>query len=402
VLYFILLIAIGNLVLGYALAVKLEPLRAAAQTPQRPAPRPTVAVGPPPVERAAEGPPAAAKADPSPRDRSLVETSVEDFLAGLQRFREEVTRLDHRVRRRADEPDAEELEDCAAALRAASDQYLEETRHTADQFGDGDDSGPVGQKVRAAIDAQSRQVQSTRDCLDELRLSEDIEGGCRRLLDQTSGLAEGSDRLQQQLEEARLDIARSEGRLDQLDENMLTDDLTQLATRAALEAAILEQWRIDPEREQSQIVGLIDVDHCARLNEEQGRKVCDNVLRAIARLVADTAGPDTQVARFGGQKFALLMVGGAPSQAVAEVERMRQLLQAATFDRGGAALRVTASCALARVKREDTLETLFERLAHTLGESKQYGRNRTFLHEGNTPAPVAPMSLQIEAGKYEV
>jgi diguanylate cyclase (GGDEF)-like protein len=358
----------------------------------------------PPVEEAAEEPPAAAKPAPPPRDKSLVETSVEDFLAGLQRFREEVTRLDHRVRRREEDSTPEELEDCVSALRAASDQYLAETRQTAEQLGDDGAGplGPVGQQVRAAIDAQNQRVQSTRDCLDELRDSEDLEGGYRKLLDQTSGLADGSDQLQQRLEDARLDIARGEGWLDQLDEDMLTDDLTQLSTRAALEAAILEQWRVDPEREQPQIVGLIDVDHCARLNEEQGRKVCDNVLRAIARIVAENAGSGTQVARFGGQKFALLMVGGAPSQAVAEVERMRQLLQAATFDRGGAALRVTASCALARVKREDTLETLFERLAHTLGESKQYGRNRTFLHEGNTPAPVAPMSLQIEAGQYQV
>lgn len=395
-LYFILLIAIGNLMLGYALAVKLEPRRAAAHTPPRPAPRPAPAVESPQVERMAKAPPAAAKSDP-PRDKSLVEATVEDFLAGLQRFREEVTRLDHRVRRRADAPDAEELEDCAAALRAASDQYLEESRQTADQLGD--DSGPVGQQVRAAIDAQNQRVQSTRDCLDELRLAEDPRGGCRKLLDQTGGLADGSDQLQRRLEDARLDLARRE---DRLDEEMPVDDLTQLASRAALEAAILEQWRIDPEREQPQMVGLIDVDHCARLNEEQGRKVCDNVLRAIARIVAENAGPVTQVARFGGQKFALLMAGVAPSQAVAEVERMRQLLQATNFDRGGAALRVTASCALARVKREDTLETLFERLAHTLGESKQYGRNRTFLHEGNTPAPVAPMSLQIEGGQYEV
>ena len=441
-LFYLLLVAMLNLALGYALAVKWGHPRSA--TPPLAAPSPTEPDAVQPGPTAAEGvpalydepPPASEQPDATPdatpnvvgvdpeevaatptedakvaetedaARRSHLEGNVDDFLHGLQRFHAKIAELDQSVRRAATNPTSDELRSCTEALREASNRYIAEVQHSLEVLAARQPGltslADVGHKVRKAVTKQADHLHAARGRLQELDLDDDINGSCLQLLDETNGLIGSAAQLQQQLEDARLEVARRENWLDQLGDEMLTDELTQIATRAALEAAILEQWQQDPERGRSQVVGLIDVDHCARINELHGREVCDNVLRAVAKIVSATAGDGTLVARFGGQKFAVLLAGATNSQAVSEVERVRQTLHSAQFTHVEDQIQVTASCALAVVKQEDTLESLFERLAHTLGESKQYGRNRTFLHEATAPTPVAPINLPIKADQYDV
>lgn len=301
--------------------------------------------------------------------------------------------------------DVEKLEHCVEALCEASSHYLETAEQTAVRIPippeDPHEMTDVGRRVRSAADSQAMQVRSTQRRLADLELNDDFDGSYRKIITHTTELVSSSANFQQALEDAQLAIARKEGRLGQLDPEMLIDDLTSLPTRASLEAAIEEQWKKDPQRNEVQIVALIDIDHCARINQQQGHTVCDSLLKAVGQSIRD-ATPKSLVARYGGQKFSVLFTGDAPSQAVAAVEKIRQSLEATNFEYQGAPLQVTVSCALARVKEEDTLETLFTRLMHTLGESKQYGRNRTFVDEGNAPAPVAPPPLELSTSHYEL
>ncbi len=44
---------------------------------------------------------------------------------------------------------------------------------------------------------------------------------------------------------------------------------------------------------------------------------------------------------------------------------------------------------------DDTPDTLLERVRTTAKEAKRYGRNRTFLYEGQYPTPVVPPNLSL-------
>jgi len=433
VLFYLLVVAILNLGLGYALAVALghHHSTSALVVPRAVVdlPPPTLQPPAPPSHSAEAVEPVVAPAlladDQLPetssalneaaqssteetsaiREKSPEESSIDDFLNGLRQFRQHISQLDHRVRGCAKSRSVEELEDCVEALREVSHRYLEETEETVERIPlppeDPNELSGVGRRLRSAADSQAMQVRTTHQQLDDLNVNDDFDSSYRKIITHTTELVSSSAHFQQELEDAQLAIARKEGWLEQLDPQMLVDHLTELPTRASLEAAIEEQWKKDPNRSEVQIVALIDIDHCTRINQQQGHVVCDSLLKAVATLIREAA-PKSMVARYGGQKFSVLFTGDAPSQAVAAVEKIRQSLEATSFEHEGVPLQVTVSCALARVKQEDTLETLFTRLMHTLGESKQYGRNRTFVDEGNAPSPVAPPELELAVGRYKL
>ncbi|MFZ5848299.1 MAG: putative bifunctional diguanylate cyclase/phosphodiesterase [Actinomycetota bacterium] len=91
----------------------------------------------------------------------------------------------------------------------------------------------------------------------------------------------------------------------------LTDDLTGMANRRALTAALEEA----EQRRQPAALLIIDLDRFKQVNDRYGHGIGDEVLRIVAlRLQADLTG-STVLARIGGDEFAVLLRGSAAKRA---------------------------------------------------------------------------------------
>lgn len=86
------------------------------------------------------------------------------------------------------------------------------------------------------------------------------------------------------------------------------DELTGLRNRAAL----LETTENLITRDAIFALHLVDLDRFKDVNDTYGHPVGDELLRQVARRLADIAGPDMIIARLGGDEFAILQ----PIQAV--------------------------------------------------------------------------------------
>jgi diguanylate cyclase (GGDEF)-like protein len=118
------------------------------------------------------------------------------------------------------------------------------------------------------------------------------------------------------------------------------DPLTGVANRRAFEkkvAALIERGR-------SGVLLMVDLDHFKEVNDRFGHLAGDRVLKSVAALLREAAGPDDFVARLGGDEFALLLA--TDSLTVAR-RRAEGFLQALRED--GATTAVTATCGIARL-----------------------------------------------------
>lgn len=97
----------------------------------------------------------------------------------------------------------------------------------------------------------------------------------------------------------------------------VTDELTGLANRAGLQAALRARL---PVTAPGRLLGLLllDLDGFKSVNDAFGHGVGDEVLRVVADRLRDTVPDSALVARLGGDEFVVLM--GAVDQT--EVERM--------------------------------------------------------------------------------
>ena len=125
---------------------------------------------------------------------------------------------------------------------------------------------------------------------------------------------------------------------------------------------------------------FIDVDNFKQFNTRGGEEAGDAVLATVARRLAAIAGSPSDVVRWGGDEFLVLVRNvGDESQLLAVAEHilrdvsMPMELGAKLLD--GTAY-VTVSVIATLIKPEDTTTTLITRSSEPLGDAKEKGRNR--------------------------
>ena len=93
-----------------------------------------------------------------------------------------------------------------------------------------------------------------------------------------------------------------------------TDDLTGIANRRALSAALADAAT---DRRDAALL-VVDLDRFKEINDQHGHGVGDEVLRMMAERLRTTLPPDALLGRIGGDEFAVLLLGDA-SRDVATV-----------------------------------------------------------------------------------
>lgn len=159
----------------------------------------------------------------------------------------------------------------------------------------------------------------------------------------------------------------------------VTDPLTGLANRRALDDYLAHEWQ-RASRDQSPLtVLLLDVDHFKKLNDTWGHQIGDQCLRELAKIMtAYFKRPADLVARYGGEEFAVVL----PNTDVGVVEqtnRFREAVAAHNIDIGGGeVLGMTVSGGIATLVPAigQAPRDLIKRADQALYEAKGAGRNR--------------------------
>jgi diguanylate cyclase (GGDEF)-like protein len=156
----------------------------------------------------------------------------------------------------------------------------------------------------------------------------------------------------------------------------LTDGLTGLANRRALDAAIARALAAAQRKPQPFAVVMLDLDHFKALNDRFGHHAGDATLAAFAqRLRAALRGQD-QAFRYGGEEFSVLLPDTDGAAALQLAERLRrQVAQPAS----AALPALSASFGIAVWRPEDTADALFGRADRALYRAKAQGRDRVEL-----------------------
>jgi diguanylate cyclase (GGDEF)-like protein len=127
---------------------------------------------------------------------------------------------------------------------------------------------------------------------------------------------------------------------------------------------------------------FVDADHFKRINDTYGHSGGDEVLRRIARLLAETMRTEDVVARFGGEEFVIVVRGVDAVGVLAVAERVRAEVEALSIVHEGRRIPVTVSIGVATQSPDREFASVEELLAVADGalyRAKEAGRNRVFL-----------------------
>jgi diguanylate cyclase len=162
------------------------------------------------------------------------------------------------------------------------------------------------------------------------------------------------------------------------------DALTGLANRRAFEIALAREVDRVARAGEPAMVLMIDIDHFKRVNDNHGHAIGDDVIRAVARALADCIRPMDTLARFGGEEFAMILPNCPPAFGYNVAERIRLKVQGRRVAiASGQEIGVTVSIggAFAPQWVRSSAALWVERADRQLFRAKGAGRNQACLEQ---------------------
>lgn len=168
----------------------------------------------------------------------------------------------------------------------------------------------------------------------------------------------------------------------------ITDPLTGLYNKRYFEK--LMENEVERAVRQSNIssIILIDLDHFKAINEQYGHKTGDNVLREVARLLAQRIRRTDVLCRFGGDEFFVLCRQATMANAMTIADQMHEAVTREPLLIDGQAIQMGMSIGIATIPSARPIRTaaeFFECADIALHNSKRLGRN-VIMHFSRMPA----------------
>ncbi|MCP3709617.1 GGDEF domain-containing protein [Paraburkholderia sp. CNPSo 3274] len=169
----------------------------------------------------------------------------------------------------------------------------------------------------------------------------------------------------------------AEGKLARL---AVTDPLTGLANRRALDSRLAQEWHHAVRERTPLSVLFFDIDHFKLFNDTYGHATGDEVLVFVAgRIAAGSRRATDLAARFGGEEFAMVLPGTALDAATRMAEKIRKRIESDNLTLSGThhgRVTVSAGCASCNPPVGGSGAKLLAAADRLLYEAKEAGRNQ--------------------------
>ncbi len=166
----------------------------------------------------------------------------------------------------------------------------------------------------------------------------------------------------------------------ELDRLVTTDELTGLANRRELFAALDRMIAQSRRSGRPLSLAVLDIDRFKLVNDTFGHPSGDEVIRRVAEMALLLMREQDLVGRLGGEEFVIVFPDCSDRDALAACERLRQGIAALPILLpGGQSLSVTVSTGVTSLDEHDDRTRLIGRADEALYRAKKAGRDQVQL-----------------------
>lgn len=164
----------------------------------------------------------------------------------------------------------------------------------------------------------------------------------------------------------------------QLEEMALTDPLTGLSNRRAIDIWITRQLSAAARHDFAIWVAIADLDHFKKVNDTYGHDAGDTVLKAFAEVLKHNTRQSNICGRHGGEEFLIIITHVERDNSVIAFERIRKQIESQKFTFNNQTFSITTSIGVAgfRGTRPPAFADLIASADTALYSAKHKGRNR--------------------------
>ena len=166
--------------------------------------------------------------------------------------------------------------------------------------------------------------------------------------------------------------------LDEAQEEMKRDSLTEAYNRSGFDTAIVQKVNAYFILRRPVTLLMIDLDDFKNVNDTWGHIAGDNVLRAVGECLARSfIRRNDLIARYGGDEFAVILSDTTAEIAAKIIERFLAQVRELEFPQMQENMHISCSVGYTEIGRDDTAEALIARADRALYLAKAAGRDRS-------------------------
>jgi diguanylate cyclase len=189
------------------------------------------------------------------------------------------------------------------------------------------------------------------------------------------------DSARTELETTREQLKRVHDDLERAQELAISDPLTGLPNRRALDA-VLSREIARARRHKTQLcVAVLDVDHFKRINDAHGHAVGDRALVHLANTIKGGVRETDVLARLGGEEFVLVLPDTPLAGAEFTLNRLLRRSQATSLPHEERPITVAFSAGLALWQPNEAAEEILQRADQAMYRAKAGGRGQVMVAE---------------------
>ncbi len=250
---------------------------------------------------------------------------------------------------------------------------------TSDVAADMEDHHARMQEFHGQINAWKQKKQNSKKANQSLLLA------VEQLLQSNLWLMQRINSAESQLVDQRREIQRHASASQR-------DSLTGLWNRRAFDSELQKQIRAWDEQQIPFVLLLIDVDYFKQINDGFGHPAGDRVLKTVVQVLSRSVRSTDALYRYGGDELALILPNATVENGRLVAEKIRSAVaRLGNFSDLGVSLSV--SCGLAAAQAGDDCASILRRADDALFVSKEHGRNRVSLHDGQSCSVISGESV---------
>jgi diguanylate cyclase len=198
------------------------------------------------------------------------------------------------------------------------------------------------------------------------------------LMAATHAMENRAQELEGELQRSSHEVSELKTKLDSVRKESLTDTLTGIANRKALDVELARAIEHARANNEPLCVVMCDIDHFKKFNDTWGHQTGDQVLRLVAHCLSENVKGRDTAARFGGEEFAVILRQTSLDAAAKLANQIRgsvegkKLVKKSTGDILGT---ITISGGVAQLRIDDAAASLIHRADECLYAAKNSGRN---------------------------
>ncbi|WP_291490478.1 GGDEF domain-containing protein [Desulfurella sp.] len=236
---------------------------------------------------------------------------------------------------------------------------------------------PIKEKINLIIENLKKEMSEISN-----NISETIAAQENVNLEDSSNAYEELEKLKKinlslriNLEKAMRNIEQERQSLEKIKVKVYRDGLTGLYLREYLQIKLKENLYFMQRYGRIFSLQMIDVDDFKDINDKFGHQIGDNVLCQIGNLIKKNIRTSDIPIRYGGDEFVVLMPETDINSAKKVAEKFVQKMSKVVFRKKDEEFKVTFSIGLTSVRKDDTFQSIMERVDSALYSSKRSGKN---------------------------